>query len=96
MHVNIVEIKVKPEHLDDFRKEMKRHLGVIRATEPGCLRFDVSVNKEDPHRFHLYEVYADDAAFKQHMESASLKQYLATTKDWADDRRVARSMLTEV
>jgi len=34
--------------------------------EPGCLRFDVCVDADDPNRFLLYEVYEDEAALEAH------------------------------
>jgi quinol monooxygenase YgiN len=37
--------------------------------EPGCLRFDVCSVAGDPHRFVLYELYTDAAAFEAHKAS---------------------------
>jgi hypothetical protein len=34
----------------------------IRKDEPGCLRFDVVADRDDPQRFYFYEVYRDEAA----------------------------------
>jgi len=34
--------------------------------EPGCLRFDVLGNIDDPLKFYFYEVYKDEAARLAH------------------------------
>jgi autoinducer 2-degrading protein len=63
MHVTIVHIQVKPEHLPEFIEATRRnHEGSVR--EPGNRRFDVLQSAEDPARFVLYEAYAsaEDAA----------------------------------
>lgn len=37
--------------------------------EPGCLRYELFVNKEKPSDFVFMEEYASDAAFQAHMDS---------------------------
>lgn len=63
MHVTIVDVRVKPECIDDFiMASQANHEGSIK--EPGNRRFDVLQDAEDPCRFALYEAYrsAEDAA----------------------------------
>lgn len=52
--------------------------------EPGCFRFDILSNSEDPNLFHLYEVYADEAALDAHREAPHYKKWRATVQDWFD------------
>ena len=67
MHVTLVHVHVKPQHIDDFlTATSSNHEASIR--EDGNLRFDVLQSDEDPSRFVLYEAYrsaADAAAHKQ-------------------------------
>ena len=67
MHVTMVHVQVKPEHVEAFiTATAANHLGSI--AEPGNRRFDVLQDKDDATRFILYEVYAtgeDAAAHKQ-------------------------------
>ncbi|WP_309066217.1 putative quinol monooxygenase [Microbacterium sp.] len=35
--------------------------------EPGCVVFDATRLVEDDHRFFVYEVYVDEAAFQAHL-----------------------------
>ncbi|MEV1004716.1 putative quinol monooxygenase [Nonomuraea sp. NPDC050202] len=62
MFVVIVHLQVRPGRLDAFRQGIEINARASRQ-EPGCLRFDVLRSEEDPHRFILYEIYRDQAAF---------------------------------
>lgn len=64
MYTVIVTLDVIPEHLDDFLAAIRANAHATLREEPGCLRFDVHRSAEDPHRFLLYEIYRDRAAFE--------------------------------
>jgi quinol monooxygenase YgiN len=62
----LVEIEVRPEGRDEFLAGIAANAEASVRDEPGCLRFDVSAVDGDPHRFFLYELYEDAAAFAAH------------------------------
>ncbi|MGE5441547.1 MAG: antibiotic biosynthesis monooxygenase [Bacteroidota bacterium] len=73
MHVTLVHVKVKPEHVGAFiAATSPNHEGSVR--EPGNRRFDVLQDPGDPTRFLLYEVYASEADAAAHKRTA---HYLA-------------------
>ena len=45
--------------------------------EPGCLRYELFVNKEKPGDFLFVEEYASDAAFQAHMDSKHVAAAIA-------------------
>jgi autoinducer 2-degrading protein len=62
MHVTIVHVWVKPDHVEAFIEASRaNHLASVQ--EPGNSRFDVLQDAADPNKFVLYEAYAtaDDA-----------------------------------
>ena len=65
MYTVIVSLRVKPELVDRFLEVMGENSRASRHEEPGCLRFDVHRDLDDPTHFLLYELYADDRAFTQ-------------------------------
>ncbi|ROR34444.1 antibiotic biosynthesis monooxygenase [Inmirania thermothiophila] len=87
MHVTIVHVRVRPEHVDDFIEATRaNHEASVR--EPGNLRFDVLQSAEDPTRFVLYEAYrsAEDAA--AHKETAHYRRWRDAVAGWmAEPRR---------
>jgi (4S)-4-hydroxy-5-phosphonooxypentane-2,3-dione isomerase len=87
MHVAIVHIHVKPEHLDAFlAATLANQAGSSR--EPGNLRFDVLQAPDDPTRLLLYEVYADADAAAAHKETAHYHAWRETVADWFAEPRV--------
>jgi autoinducer 2-degrading protein len=63
MFTVVVNFAVRPEHLDEFVAGIKTNARSALADEPGCLRFEVNQQIDDPTRFVLYEEYADEDAF---------------------------------
>jgi len=45
-------------------------LAAAARQEPGCLLFRVHRDRDDDHRFLLYELYADEAALAEHQKTA--------------------------
>ena len=84
MEAGIVALTVKPEHLDAFIEEIVKHARRSKD-EPGCLRYDVLRDNEDPNLIHVYEVFVDEAAFKAHGESTHNKEWRDKIKDWTPE-----------
>lgn len=82
MYVLMVTLNIKPERREQF---MEALLGDARGSnedEPGCLRFDMLQDAEDPNQVHLYEVYRDEAAFKAHQQAPHFVKWRDTVRDW--------------
>ena len=84
MHILFVTIRIKPEHHDEYMKEMLLNAKGANEDEPGCLRFDVVQDSQDANTIHLYEVYKDEAAFKEHQASPHFLRMRNTAGDWRD------------
>lgn len=81
MHVTLVYVHVKPEHLEDFLEATRsNHAGSIR--EPGNLRFDVLRSADDPTRFVLYEAYASADAATAHKSTPHYLAWREAVADW--------------
>jgi len=87
MHVTLVHVHVKQEHIEDFiRATRTNHEASIR--EPGNLRFDVLQSGEDPARFVFYEAYRNAAAAAAHKETAHYLTWREQVATWmAEPRR---------
>ena len=77
-----VTFQVQAEHRDDFIKATMDDARGAMGTEPGCVRFDILRDEEDPNKVHLYEVYKDKAALDAHGQTPHLLKWRETTKDW--------------
>ena len=76
MHIALVNVHVKLEALAVFEAATEQNARNSRR-EPGCARFDVLRQRDDPTRFVLVEVYRDADAAAAHKTTA---HYLA----WRD------------
>ncbi len=77
MHVTLVHVHVKPEHVEPFvAATIRNHEGSVH--EPGNVRFDVLQSEDDPTRFVLVEMFRDGEAAGAHKTAP---HYLA----WRDE-----------
>lgn len=65
MHVQIVKLVVKPNHVDDFLEAFRINYEGTRQ-EPGNVHFHLLQDQEDEHRFTVYEVFRSAEALAIH------------------------------
>ena len=69
LHIALVNVHVRPEHVEAFRQASLMNASESRK-EPGVVRFDVIQEGEDPTRFVLIEVFRSVEAAAAHRETA--------------------------
>lgn len=82
MFVLSVELEIAEQNRDDFAAAISRQARTSVASEPGCLRFDVAVSRDDPNIFLLYEIYSDEDAFEEHKKMDHSVASGELTKPW--------------
>lgn len=81
MVVTIVEVHVKPEHIDQFiAATIENHKGSVRET--GNMRFDVLQSPQDPGLFLLYEAYDSEGSAVAHKSTAHYATWKDTVTPW--------------
>jgi (4S)-4-hydroxy-5-phosphonooxypentane-2,3-dione isomerase len=73
--------QVVPTRRGEVLAALAAHQARCLRDEPGTLRFEILVPREDDTRILLYEVYQDDAAFELHRNSPSIAQFRKETAD---------------
>jgi (4S)-4-hydroxy-5-phosphonooxypentane-2,3-dione isomerase len=76
-----VSLKIKPDQRDKFLAAAEDDSICSVRDEPGCLRFDVLQDQEDPNHFFFYEVYQDDAAFQAHAQAPHFARWRAAAAE---------------
>ena len=61
-----VKVRVKPEGRERFLKAIEVDALGSERDEPGCLRFNVLHDQQDPNAYYFFEVYRDEAALEAH------------------------------
>jgi (4S)-4-hydroxy-5-phosphonooxypentane-2,3-dione isomerase len=82
MQILMVRIRIKADHLKDFIGEMIGDGKGSVLHEPGCRRFDIIQDEDEPTKLGLCEVYNDEAAVEDHMSRAHFKKWLEKTAGW--------------
>jgi quinol monooxygenase YgiN len=88
--VVIAEFEVKPDKLEQFLELARTDASQSVAKEPGCHQFDVTLDREQPNRVVLYEVYENQAAFDVHLETPHLAAFRAGIENLVVSRHVRR------
>ena len=88
LHIIHAPLPIKPERVDDFIESLKGDAIGSTREEPGCLRFDVYQNEDNPAELYLYEVYVNQAAFDYHTETPHIEEWRNTVADWYSGERV--------
>ncbi len=91
-----VTVQVKPEHVSEFLEVVRYDAEHSEKDEPGCLRFDVIQDRDDPNRFYFYEVYRDESALEAHRQTPHFKRYFEKVQPWLaapSERRFGKNLV---
>jgi (4S)-4-hydroxy-5-phosphonooxypentane-2,3-dione isomerase len=61
-----VKVRVKPNERERFLQAIEADALGSERDEPGCLRFNVLQDQQDPNVYCFFEVYRDEAALEAH------------------------------
>ena len=86
MHVTLVNVHVKAEHIDDFI-EASRLNHETSINEPGNRRFDVLQSTDDPSKFVLYEAYTNAEQAAKHKKTEHYLKWRETVANWMAEPR---------
>src|SRR6476619_5587562 len=78
--VRIAELEIDPAQLDRYRAALKEEIETSIRVEPGVLTLYAVSIKERPASIRILETYADEAAYKAHLETPHFKKYKAATQ----------------
>jgi quinol monooxygenase YgiN len=76
MFVMLVKLTIKPELVDEFKAAILKNAALSIERDPGCLRFDVLQQTDDPTRWVLYEVYDKEQAWVDHRNAAHFLAFM--------------------
>ena len=89
-----VELTLHPEQKDAYLVRASQHRDNVRTNEPGCQRFEISIEEQNPNLVRLYEVYEDEAAVQHHMQTPYMISYREETAPMIADRKLTRAVMT--
>jgi autoinducer 2-degrading protein len=91
MYTSVSFHKILPEHLDDYVTNM-RVCAEKSNKEPGCLRYEVMQDTNDPTMMCLFQVFKDADAYQSHQDTEHHIAWANMSRGWRDtsfaDRRL--------
>lgn len=85
--LHTAHLTVRSDSIEAFRLRLARHASTSLERESGCQRFDFYQDREEPTRFLLIEVYADDEALEAHRVAEHYLAFRRDVADWVVDRK---------
>jgi len=89
-HIVLVQVAIRAELEAEFAAALLHNARESVRHDPGCLRFDVSQDKEQPTRWVLYEVYDSPEAHAAHRQSAHFLAYDAVASRAVVEKTVSK------
>ena len=88
MLVVVVFLEAHGGRQEELRDALRVHAKICLDREPGCQRYDISVDPLEGASFLLYQVYTDEAAYLAHRELPHYADFRILTDPWVLTRRV--------
>ena len=82
------DLDIDPLKLDSFKAAAHTHAEAVLRTEPGVIAFHAAAEAADPTRIRVLEIYADEAAYRGHLDSPHVKKYVETTGPMIRSRKL--------
>jgi 4-carboxymuconolactone decarboxylase len=79
MMVRISEIEIVPEYLQEYKAILEQESSESVKIEPGVIAIYPMYQKENPSQIRILEIYANQAAYKSHLQTPHFLHYKTTT-----------------
>jgi len=76
----MTKVRIDPMQLEFYKAALKTQIETAVNEEQGVLTLYAVAEKSNPARITIFEVYADEQAYKSHLETAHFKKYKTITK----------------
>jgi quinol monooxygenase YgiN len=78
--VRIAEIEIDPQQVSAYLAALREEISASVRLEPGVLSLSAVSVKDHPEQVRIFEIYADQTAYENHLQSPPFKKYKALTK----------------
>ncbi len=88
MLIRISEIKIEEQYLEEYIKILKYEAEASVRLEPGVISIYPMFQKENPTEIRILEIYADNEAYKAHLETPHFKEYKSSTLNMVESLKL--------
>lgn len=94
--VRVAELEIDPARLESYQAAVQEEMETSIQVEPGVLAIYAVAEKDNPARLRFFEMYADEAAYKSHIESPHFRKYVAATQAMVVSRRLIDTVIVQL
>jgi quinol monooxygenase YgiN len=87
-YVRLAELEIDPAQLENFNSAIKEGIKTAVRVEPGVLVLYAVYEKDNPTHIKVFEMYADENAYKIHLETPHFQKFRATTEKMVRSRKL--------
>ena len=80
--VRMAKLQIDPAQLEKYKAALKEEIETSVRVEQGVLTLYAVHEKNNPTHVTIFEIYADEEAYKSHIQTPHFKKYKDTTKEW--------------
>jgi len=90
--VRVAAIEIDPEQRERFEAAITEEIETSVRVEPGVLALYAVYDKADPSRVTVFEIYADETAYRAHLETPHFKTYKVATEGLVRSLKLIETM----
>jgi quinol monooxygenase YgiN len=79
--VRVAKLQIDSTQLESYKAALKEEIETSVRIEPGVLTLYAVSQKDSPSHITIFEIYANEDAFRVHLETPHFKKYKSTTKE---------------
>jgi quinol monooxygenase YgiN len=79
--VRIARLEIDSSQLEQYKAMLKEGIETAVRVEPGVLALFAVYDQDHPTQVTVFELYADEAAYEAHLQTAHFKKYKSGTRE---------------
>jgi quinol monooxygenase YgiN len=90
--VRVAKLQIDSNQLENYKAALKEEIETSVRVEPGVLTLYAVSEKDRPTHITIFEIYANQDAYKAHLETAHFKKYKSRTKEMVKSLELVESV----
>jgi len=87
-YVRLAELEIDPAQMEAFVTATREVGQASVQSEDGCIALYAVVEKDNPTRVRVFEIYRDAAAYEAHVQTAHFRKFRTTTEAMVRARKL--------
>ena len=87
-YVRLAELEIEPAQMDAFVAATREVGQASVRSEDGCIALYAVVEKDNPARVRVFEIYRDATAYEAHVQTTHFRKFRTTTDSMVRTRKL--------